>query len=310
MRQVPDNQDQFPPVGGELAAFEQILGETADRDLCDQLSDTLPLDWRCVASCLAPELRNRCRQCARPLLVGLSGGQGAGKSTLALALEVALGSYGLTVGVLSLDDVYHTRATRRALADEIHPLLATRGVPGTHDLALLESVLDAPRGQPLRLPRFDKGQDDRAPMADWPALPGVPDILLLDGWCLGVEPQDAAELRDPVNELEQREDPDGRYRRYINDEIASAYTPLWRRLDAWLFLAVPSFRAVVRWRTQQEESLAPAQRMTAGELKRFCDHYERLTHHLLGTAPNAATWTLKLAENHRVKFREGSAARS
>ena len=215
---------------------------------------------------------------------------------------------GLRAATLSLDDVYHTRAARAALAERVHPLLATRGVPGTHDLALLWSVFESLTADRIRLPVFDKGLDDRGPIDAWPRCAGPLDVLVFEGWCLGVEPQQDAELAAPVNALEAEEDADGRYRRYVNRCIADHYAPVWARLDAWLFLAVPSFAAVQRWRSEQEQALPVARRMSAAALERFCAHYERLTRHLLETAPRSATFTLRLTETHRVEFREDSAA--
>jgi pantothenate kinase-related protein Tda10 len=72
---------------------------------------------------------------ARPLVVGLTGPQGSGKSTLAARLPDLLAAAGLNAGVLALDDLYLTKAERQRLAADVHPLFATRGVPGTHDVA-------------------------------------------------------------------------------------------------------------------------------------------------------------------------------
>src|ERR1700743_3163225 len=101
----------------------------------------------------------------KPFILGLSGLQGSGKSTLAAALIDAARERGWSAVTLSLDDVYLTRAERESLGGEVHPLLRTRGVPGTHDLALLASTLDAlDKAGPERpgaIPRLDKGQDER-----------------------------------------------------------------------------------------------------------------------------------------------------
>ena len=44
--------------------------------------------------------------------------------------------HGLRAAILSLDDIYLSGADRLQRANTIHPLLATRGVPGTHDVGL------------------------------------------------------------------------------------------------------------------------------------------------------------------------------
>ncbi|MEM1432444.1 MAG: hypothetical protein AAGG11_00135 [Pseudomonadota bacterium] len=306
MAEVPVNDHEL------LRQASATLGLGAPAPASLRLLDVLPAaeptDWRLVAAALAPWLKQRRAQQQAPLVVGLAGGQGAGKSTLARLLVEALRALGLHAATLSLDDVYHTRAARAALAERIHPLLATRGVPGTHDLGLLWALFESLTADRIKLPLFDKGLDDRAPVDDWPTCTGPLDVLVFEGWCLGVQPQQEAELEAPMNALEAEEDADGHYRHYVNRSINDHYRPVWAHLDAWLFLAVPSFEAVRRWRGEQEQALLPERRMDPAQLDRFCAHYERLTRQLLRTAPAAATWTLRLNENHRVEFREDSAA--
>src|SRR6185437_8649015 len=77
-----------------------------------------------------------------PLVLGLCGAQGSGKSILARSLADRFASRGRRVAVLSLDDLYLTKAERSRLAQEVHPLLGTRGVPGTHDVALGLQILN------------------------------------------------------------------------------------------------------------------------------------------------------------------------
>ncbi|WP_232494263.1 kinase [Novosphingobium kaempferiae] len=99
-----------------------------------------------------------------PLVLGLCGSQGSGKSTLAAALCSALKAEGRSIAVLSLDDLYLGHEARADLARTVHPLFATRGVPGTHDVAQGIALIDAIRaGQPVTLPRFDKARDEPAP---------------------------------------------------------------------------------------------------------------------------------------------------
>ena len=102
----------------------------------------------------------------KPLFLGINGAQGTGKSTLADFLQLALEeSVGWHVAVLSIDDFYLTKTEREHLRKTTHPLLITRGVPGTHDLQLLSTCIEQLRnlnlGSKLSLPRFDKAQEDR-----------------------------------------------------------------------------------------------------------------------------------------------------
>src|SRR5690606_27041793 len=135
-------------------------------------------------------------------VLGISGLQGSGKSTLAAQVTAAAQADGLSAARLSLDDVYLTAAQRRALAAGAHPLLSTRGPPGTHDVALALATIDALRaGRTPPLPRFDKLGDDRLPEAHWPRPARPLDLLVLEGWCLGVPPESDAALQAPINAL-------------------------------------------------------------------------------------------------------------
>ena len=244
----------------------------------------------------------------RQLLVGICGAQGTGKSTLAAFLEGALAMTGRRVAALSLDDFYLTRAERAKLAATVHPLLATRGVPGTHDVALLMSVLDALHGlgeeDTIRLPRFDKATDDRASPDAWRAQGGPVDIVLLEGWCVGSVAEDEAALAKPVNALEADEDPDGRWRRWVNERLTKEYAGLRGRLDRLVYLAAPDLDAVYRWRRKQEEKLRSAtsrgtRLLGPVQLRRFVMHYERLTRANAKTLPGLADAVLELDQDHR-----------
>lgn len=156
----------------------------------------------------------------RPLVVGICGAQGSGKSTLVARLAQRLDR----VATLSLDDLYLTRAEREALARDVHPLLRTRGVPGTHDIDLGMAVMASlDRGAAVRLPRFDKAIDDRSPETSWPTAAANTRVMLFEGWCVGALPQESEALAEPANALEREEDRDGTWRRYVNDMLAGPY---------------------------------------------------------------------------------------
>src|SRR6187402_352808 len=99
-------------------------------------ADAITLAERVLARFAAP-----IAHASSPFILGISGLQGSGKSTLAASLIEAAKERGWSAVSLSLDDVYLTRAEREALGRQVHPLLRTRGVPGTHDLTLLASTL-------------------------------------------------------------------------------------------------------------------------------------------------------------------------
>lgn len=230
----------------------------------------------------------------RPILVGLCGAQGSGKSHTAARLVERLAAEGCSAAALSIDDFYLSQAARRDLAREVHPLLATRGVPGTHDLALgratIAALLAARHGAVTPLPRFDKTIDDRAPEETWPQHAGPAQVVVLEGWCVGARPEPAQALAAPVNALEANEDSDGRWRTHVNGQLAGSYRDFFAMLDLTILLRASSFEQVLGWRTEQERGLVrtpgvshPA--MDDAALRRFIAHYERITRALLATEP-------------------------
>ena len=243
-------------------------------------------------------------------VVGLSGAQGTGKSTLSLHLIDALADrYGLRACMLSLDDLYLTQAARLGLSRRIHPLFATRGVPGTHDpsmgLAVIRTLLQAPASSEVAVPRFIKAIDDRAPLAEWHRVRGPVDLVLFEGWCLGIGPAPEDESSRPMNQLEAEEDAEGRWRCAIEAELENAYRELNERIDRLLFLQIPDFDLVARWRGEQElanaREVEGAQPMSQDALSRFIQHYERLTRRALRTLPDCCDALLQLGSDHRIE---------
>ena len=205
---------------------------------------------------------------------------------------------------LSLDDFYLPRCDRQGLAREVHPLLATRGLPGTHEIGLLRQSLESLlTGNQCRLPRFDKSRDERVDDAEW-VLAQPADIVILEGWCVGCAPEPEAALAQPINELEATEDAQALWRRYVNTQLAGDYASF----DCLVMLQAPSLAAVLEWRTLQEHKLARIQSgegvMDDNTIKRFVQHYERVTRHCLGELPARADYVLRLARDHRVAAAE------
>lgn len=242
-------------------------------------------------------------------IVGINGAQGSGKSTLAEALVHALAArHDLRAVVLALDDLYLGRDARRALARSVHPLLATRGVPGTHDVTLAARLLDElprlPQGATLALPRFLKLDDDRAPVDAWPHAHGPVDLVLFEGWCVATPPQAEAALAAPVNALECTQDGAGTWRRWVNTRLATDYAALFRRVQRLIFLAAPGFDCVAGWRLEQEATTATRERgrtMSRADIERFVAYYERLTRHALATLPHRADIVVQLTPARTVQ---------
>lgn len=282
--------------------FDELLSADARsraRTVRDDLDVGGPEDWRTLAAVLAVLFRDR-----GICTVAVAGGQGSGKSTLAELLVTASKSLGRHAICVSLDDFYLTRSERRTMAVRIHPLFATRGVPGTHDVGLCRrTIAAAKRTGTVVIPRFDKATDERCPRSQWPQVQGPVDLFILEGWCLGVDPQPDDLLSKPANTLEAEEDPRGIWRGFVNDALAEGggYHVLSAMFEFLLFLAVPDMAAVARWRKQQEQALPASKRMGPVELQRFIAHYERLTTWMLESSPAKADLTVNLAADHAVK---------
>jgi len=285
------------PLPNMGSGFERLLGQ-------ERLPTSYAALYESVVLPCATEIAALRSKAARTVLIGLNGTQGSGKSTMAKFLVLALAErHGLNAVILSLDDIYLTKAEREKLAAEVHPLLATRGVPGTHDIAMGHSIVEQlqsamPDSKTL-LPQFDKARDDRCPATAWPVYNGRPDVILLEGWCVASPPQTDAELIEPLNALERIEDSDCSWRHYVNAKLGGPYAAFFQLIDALVMLHAPSFEAVLTWRTQQEEKLAERMRETGGditalsimssqELARFLMHYERITCHSLQHLPQRA----------------------
>ncbi|MFK7958349.1 MAG: kinase [Lysobacterales bacterium] len=252
-----------------------------------------------------------------PLVIGINGAQGTGKSTLADFLAVALADHGVNAAVMSIDDFYLSSQDRAELAQDIHPLLRTRGVPGTHNVAdairtLLELQTLEP-GQSLAIPRFDKAFDEPQPDSQWPIVVGSVDVIIVEGWCVASQPQSPSQLREPVNELEREQDPDRLWRSFVNRQLEFRYSDLFSLLDRLVFLAAPDFDSVRRWRIEQEQKLRQSSPdnssgiMSASQIEDFIQHYQRLTQHNLKTLPNFADVHVMFDQHHQCSnliFRE------
>jgi len=287
----------------------------SDRQLSDFLSrHRLPSEFRHTAEQYYLPLARRLpeiRAGKRQLLMGINGAQGTGKSTLADFLRLAAESlFDWRVAVLSIDDFYYTLDERKILAEKMHPLLMTRGVPGTHDIDMLGDYLDRLRqldgDEHIALPRFDKATDDRAAESCWPSVEGPIDLVILEGWCVGTVAQADAELERPVNSLERDEDPDGVWRTYVNDQLKANYEQIFEQVDFFVFMRAPGFDAILRWRVEQEEKLADVSPedssglMNKEQIERFLQFYERLTRANLAVLPNSADVVFSLDDTHSI----------
>ncbi|MEO7053592.1 MAG: kinase [Rhizomicrobium sp.] len=277
------------PASGAIAEF--MRRET----LGPEFTETVTRIYQPLATRIETLARAR-----RGLVVGFCGSQGSGKSTGVGVLRLLLEATGLRIATLSIDDLYLPQEARQKLAEEVHPLLATRGPPGTHDVALGEHLLDALfKAQVTSIPRFDKSQDTRADPSQWEQFQGPADVILFEGWCVGAKPEPLQALADPINDLERYSDPDGIWRRYVNNALAGPYQRLFGHIQFLAFLQAPSFEVVAGWRKEQEAKLrartgAAAGVMSDDQVDRFVQFYERLTRFLLAEMPSRADAVVQL----------------
>ena len=269
-----------------------------DRFIAEEgLPDSFRRTAELVCEPLAARAQRRRIDRKRCAVIGLCGAQGSGKSTVAKYAARLLEARGMRTVALSLDDFYLTHDARQRLAREIHPLLAVRGPPGTHDVGMAGAALDQLRSKgKVALPRFDKATDNRTPRGTWTTVASPVDVVLLEGWCVGAVSQGRAALATPINDLERDEDPKAIWRTYVNDQLDGPYQPLFARLHDLILLEAPSFEVVAGWRAEQEAKLRARGLggMDEAEIARFVAHYERLTRWILAEMPGRADWVVTL----------------
>jgi len=262
---------------------------------------------------LAEALAERVHRSDSLVVIGLCGAQGSGKSTAAAVLCELLGRQELPALAVSIDDFYLPHAERQELARRVHPLLATRGVPGTHDVELAQAVIEslADAGE-TAVPAFDKATDDRRPRPEWRRVSGPLRAVILEGWCVGARPQTAAELAPPLNALERDEDARGIWRSHVNAALQGPYAALFARLSPLVLLAAPSFEVVLGWRREQEHKLRDRLQREGGDasrvmsdaaIARFISHYERITRHILAEMPARADHLIDLDVSRHAQWR-------
>ncbi len=242
-----------------------------------------------------------------PLLLSFNGAQGSGKSTLCTFLSLLLEQqYQLNTVVISLDDFYLNQQQRWQRAKAIHPLLKTRGVPGTHDLNLASQTLynlkHLQKGQSCLLPQFDKASDNPKPESNWLEVKEKVDIILFEGWCNHTPVQSKRQLQQAINPLEAEHDPDGVWRNYVNDQLKRYHQQLFNQADLLIFLQIPSFDKVYQWRGLQEQKLAQKSHATMNQqqLHFFIQHFERLTRQALQYLPEQADFLLSVNTQHKI----------
>jgi D-glycerate 3-kinase len=256
-----------------------------------------------------------------PQVIGINGCQGSGKSTLADYLcTVVAERLGVATVSLSLDDFYLTKTERNHLAAKVHPLLATRGVPGTHDVQLaMDSIKSLAAGQKTLITRFDKSIDDRAPAASLKTTEGKIGLIVVEGWCLGAKPESTEKLIQPINSLEENDDRDGIWRAYVNRALQNDYPPLFALVDELIMLQAPAFDTVFKWRLEQEQKMVKRLEkegincgsgvMSEQQILRFISYFQRVTENILDEMPQRADHLFKLGQSREITHYSQPAAK-
>ncbi len=242
-------------------------------------------------------------------IIGLSGGQGAGKSTITGILKFILKKlYRLEVCIFSIDDFYKTKYERLKMSKKIHPLFLTRGVPGTHDTKLINNTLTKLKKRMFTrvlIPRFDKSTDDRFKKSKWKKVKIHPNIVIFEGWCVGARHQKNNELKKPLNFIERKYDANSKWRKKANIYLKNQYKKLFSKLDKLVYLKAPSFNYIFKWRLLQEQKLKLTTKnkgtMSNSKIKEFIMFYERITKQMMKDCTKISDLTIFLDKKHRSK---------
>ena len=232
-------EDCFFKVKNDYLKFlnkEKIFGKTKVVNLKNLKNFYIPLSlW----------IENKYKKKGKTLFLGFSGGQGSGKTTITGILTIILKKYfQRKVLKISIDDFYKTLKERAKMAKEIHPLFKTRGVPGTHDIDLIIKLfnnIEKKNFERFKLPKFAKNLDDRLQKKFWYNIKKRPEIVIIEGWCVGAKPQSNKLIKKPVNILEKNEDKNLKWRKNVNKNLKKKYKKVFQMIDQFIFLQVPKF---------------------------------------------------------------------
>tara|TARA_Y100000590_G_scaffold273834_1_gene307487 strand:+ start:1335 stop:2258 length:924 start_codon:yes stop_codon:yes gene_type:complete len=255
-------------------------------------------------------IENKYKKKGKTLFIGFSGGQGSGKTTIAGILKIILEKFfKRKTHVSSIDDFYKTINERNKMSFDIHPLFKTRGVPGTHDTNLIEKFFNFIRKKKFKkfkLPKFDKSSDDRLKKKYWLNIKKRPEIVILEGWCIGAKPQSISQVTKITNILEKNEDKHSIWRKYVNKKLQKEYKKIFSMIDHILFIKIPNFNMVFKWRLLQENKLrkkshAKKKVMSYNEIKRFIMFYQRITLQMIKDLSKSASVVMFLKKNQEIK---------
>ncbi|MEH1866637.1 MAG: glycerate kinase [Nostoc sp.] len=275
---VPENVDEAIAVRSHLLksvfpAFSQFCQTT----LQIEPKKMLQVLWDLWLP-LGIKLASQRQQLERPLIQGILGGQGTGKTTMSKVLSLILNQLGYQTLSLSLDDLYKTYSDRLVLTQQ-DPRLIWRGPPGTHDVDLGLDVLDRIRQSQssVMVPRFDKSAYKGAGDRTTSEMVTDVDIVLFEGWFVGVRPinPDVFDTAPPPIVTNE----DRAFARDMNLRLHD-YLPLWDRLDSLIVLYPTDYRCSLEWRKQAEQQMIAAGKsgMSNAEIEKFVNYFWRSLH--------------------------------
>ncbi len=255
-------------------------------------------------------IENKYKKKDKILFLGLCGGQGSGKTTIAGILKIILKKFfKREIYVSSIDDFYKTLKDRDKISSSIHPLFRTRGVPGTHDTNLIKNFFIYIRKKNFRkfkIPKFDKSADDRFKKKSWHIINKRREIVILEGWCVGAKTQSNSIIKRPVNILEKYEDKNLVWRKHVNEKLKNEYKKIFSIIDHFIFMKIPNFDLVFKWRLLQENKLKKKSQfkkkiMSYNEIRRFIMFYQRITLQMIKDLSKSASIIMLLKKNHEIK---------
>ena len=297
-------EDCFLKIKSDYLNFlrkEKILGKSKTAQIANLRKIYIPISFW---------IENKYKKKGETLFLGFSGGQGSGKTTVAGILKIILKRFfKRRIYVSSIDDFYKTSEERNKMSKEIHPLFKTRGVPGTHDANLVEkffNVIKKKKFKKIKLPKFEKADDNRLKKKYWYSLKKRPEIVILEGWCVGAKPQSNSLIRKSINILEKEEDQDLIWRKHVNEKLKKEYKKIFSMIDYLIFMKIPNFNIVFKWRLLQESKLRKRSYlkkkvMSYNEIKRFVMFYQRITLQMVKDLSKSASLVIFLKKNHEIK---------
>ena len=248
----------------------------------------------------------------KPYFVGLAGGQGTGKTTTSSLIKIILSKYfKLNVFRISIDDFYKTRKERISLSKRVHPMLLTRGVPGTHDINMMLNFFKNVKSRKfkrIKLPTFNKAIDYRFNKKKWYDLKKRPDVIIFAGWCVGAKSEKRNTLEKTINSMEKTKDQKQIWRKFVNDQLKTKYRKLYSQLNCLIYLKAKDFSLLQKWRLKQERKLwikskknSNSKIMSKADVLSFMQTYQRITQNMFRYMPKYASIIINLNSNHQIK---------